>query len=90
MVSQASKDYISAQHFALIYIDQYGQMNREFSPSISHYRDTILSPQVITEFPEAVLEGGPQESSLEFVSTQLCPGHLMNYGPCESRFRKEV
>jgi hypothetical protein len=90
MASQATENHISAQHFALIYIDQNGEIHREVSTSISHYRDTILSPQVTAEFLKAVIEGGLQNPSLEFLSPQLHPGYVMNHRPYGPRFQKNV
>ncbi|KAJ5989681.1 hypothetical protein N7481_004891 [Penicillium waksmanii] len=79
MSSQAPHDYTSGQPFALIYIDQYGKIHHKVSPSIVHYRDTILNPQVTTEFLKAVAKStqvGLQEPSLD---TQPFPGHLGTY-----------
>lgn len=93
VASQAPQDYAPAQHFALIYMDQYGTLHYEASPSIVHYRDTILSPQVTAEFLKAVAnstEVGLRRSSLEFASTQLFPDHLGNYDSHDSRFPKGI
>ncbi|KAJ6000910.1 hypothetical protein N7481_001319 [Penicillium waksmanii] len=87
MSSQAPQDYTSAQHFALIYIDQYGKIRHQVSPSLVHYRGTILSPQVTTEFLKAVAKStqvGLQKPSLEFASTQLFPSHLVTYDSNDS------
>ncbi|KAJ5976523.1 hypothetical protein N7481_010230 [Penicillium waksmanii] len=87
MSSQAPQDYTSAQHFALIYIDQYGKIRHQVSPSIVHYRDTILSPQVTTEFLKAVAKStqvGLRKPSLELPSTQLLPSHLVTYDSNDS------
>ncbi|CAG8018768.1 unnamed protein product [Penicillium salamii] len=74
-------------------MDQYGTLHYEASPSIVHYRDTILSPQVTAEFLKAVAnstEVGLRRSSLEFASTQLFPDHLGNYDSHDSRFPKGI
>ncbi|KAJ5751406.1 uncharacterized protein N7511_008371 [Penicillium nucicola] len=74
MASQPPQECFSAQHFALIYIDQYGIVHHEISPSIVHHRNTVLSPQVTADFLKAVAnsaEVDPQSPSLEFASTLL-------------------
>lgn len=91
VASQAPRDYAPAQHFALIYMDQYGTIRHEVSPSIVHCRDTILSPQVTAEFLKAVAnstEVDLQSSSLESASSQLFPDHLGSYDSRDSRFPK--
>ncbi|KAJ6027969.1 hypothetical protein N7540_003545 [Penicillium herquei] len=93
VASQVPQDYAPAQHFALIYMDQYGTIHHEVSPSIVHYRDNILSPQVTAEFLKAVAnstEVGLRRSSLEFASTQLFPDHLGSYDSHDSKFPKEI
>ncbi|KAJ5976595.1 hypothetical protein N7481_010302 [Penicillium waksmanii] len=93
MSSQGPQDCRSAQHFALIYIDQYGKIHHEVSPSIAQHRDTILSPQVTTEFLKAVAKStqvGLQNPSLELTSTQLVPGHLVSYGSDDSCLPKNI
>lgn len=42
MASQVPGDYTSAQHFALVYIDQFGGIHHQVSPSIVHDRTAIL------------------------------------------------
>lgn len=84
MESQAPQDYTFAQHFALIYIDQSGTIHHEVSPSMIHYRDAILSPEVTAEFLKAVAnstEVSQRRPSLEDASTRLFPDKLVNYDP---------
>ena len=79
MASQAPQGYTSAQHFALIYIDQLGKIHRRVSPSIAHHRDVILSSHVTAEFLKAVAcstEVGqrrpcPENTSIQYFSDQL-------------------
>lgn len=50
-------------HFALIYIDQDGNLRHESSPSIADSREAILSPRVTNEFLRAVARSGEVPSS---------------------------
>jgi len=78
MASQPPQGY-SAQHFALIYIDQFGKIHRRVSPSIAHHRDTILSSHVTAEFLKAVAcstevgqrRPSPENTSIQYFSDQL-------------------
>ncbi|CAI7678947.1 unnamed protein product [Penicillium pancosmium] len=82
MASLAPRDYTSAQYFALIYIDQFGEIHHEVSPSIIPYRDAILSPQVKAEFLKAAAnstEVSQRRPSLEDASFQLFPDKLVGY-----------
>lgn len=57
MLRQPLQHRKSCQHFALIYIDQNGQLCYETSPSISGDSvTTVLSPQVLSRFLKAVAE----------------------------------
>ncbi|KAI2681226.1 hypothetical protein DTO013E5_7821 [Penicillium roqueforti] len=61
MPRQHQHDKKCYQHFALVYLDQEGKVCHETSPSISDSAHAILSPQVTSEFLEAMAqssEGG--------------------------------
>ncbi|KAJ5982092.1 hypothetical protein N7451_012192 [Penicillium sp. IBT 35674x] len=63
MPRQFQSDIRHCEHFALIYIDKEGNLHHEMSPSISASRQTVLSPQVTTEFLKAVAESNEVMSS---------------------------
>ncbi|KAJ5889276.1 hypothetical protein N7504_010086 [Penicillium tannophilum] len=56
------------RHFALIFIDQEGNLRQQISPSIADSTDTILSADLITEFMKAVAQsnqGWPSTQALD-------------------------
>ncbi|KAJ5216244.1 uncharacterized protein N7498_002651 [Penicillium cinerascens] len=53
-MSQYQQDDLAYPHFAIIYIDRYGNLRHETSQSIANSRETILSPWVTDAFLRAV------------------------------------
>lgn len=65
------------RHFALIYIDQEGNLRQQISPSIADSTDTILSADLITEFMKAVAQsnqGWPSTQALDTGQLDPYPG----------------
>lgn len=64
------------RHFALIFIDQEGNLRQQISPSIADSTDTILSADLITEFMKAVAQSNQGWPSTQALHTgQLDPYH---------------
>lgn len=53
-MSQHQQDDLAYPHFAIIYIDRYGNLRHETSQSIANSREIILSPWVTDAFLRAV------------------------------------
>lgn len=53
-MSQHQQDNLAYPHFAVIYIDRYGNLRHETSQSIANSRETILSPWATDAFLRAV------------------------------------
>ncbi|KAJ5950013.1 hypothetical protein N7454_001597, partial [Penicillium verhagenii] len=63
------------KHFALIYIDQGGRLGYETSPSVAASKEAILSPELTTDFLQAVLHSHErgQSSYQKFHPREILP-----------------
>jgi hypothetical protein len=60
-----NRDEGGFSHFALIFIDQAGNLRHEASPSISGSRERILSPSVTNEFLQAVARSEDNRAKIQ-------------------------